>query len=465
MNHDTVDKASFSFLVYRFFQPTRLNLLVWKISTPVSFSMITYTGIMVTDTYMVGFLGESSLATAGLGGIFIWTILSFFMGLSIGVQILISHCYGKKRYVEIAKILRVSIFISLLVGLIVGVFIWYFSPYLILFLANGREFSASTVSFVRIRCFSYPFFFLFFMLRSFFDGLGKTYIGFISSFVSMCANIFLNWVLIFGHLGFSAYGTDGASSASALSVFPGLVSIFFFFLGRENYRKYLLLPIFPLRERLQILFKIFKTGLPPALDNCIMNLSFSIFYKFAAVVGTVSVAASNLIISILSISFMPGFGFGIAAITILGQAVARKKYRLAYHGVYRAAHYSAVIMATIGLLLIFLGEPILRKFSSSNADVVKEAYPALILISLVQFADAYQMVFSSALRGAGLVNWVLLVYSMSILLFMLPLSWFLGITLEGKTIGLWLGLSLWLLLICLIFRSKFRGGAWKEVSI
>ena len=65
MNHNTVQKKSFSFLVYRFFRRTRLNLLVWKISIPVSFSMITYTGIMVTDTYMVGFLGETSLATAG----------------------------------------------------------------------------------------------------------------------------------------------------------------------------------------------------------------------------------------------------------------------------------------------------------------------------------------------------------------------------------------------------------------
>ena len=464
MNHNTVQKKSFSFLVYRFFRRTRLNLLVWKISIPVSFSMITYTGIMVTDTYMVGFLGETSLATAGLGGIFIWTILSFFMGLSIGVQILIAHCYGKKRYTEIAKILRVSIVISLLVGLLIGVIIWYLSPSLIPFLANGREFVDSTISFVQIRCLSFPFFFLLFMLRSFFDGLGKTYIGFISSFTSMCANIFLNWVLIFGHLGFSAYGTNGASFASALSVFPGLISIFFFLVGRENYRKYLLIPIFSLREGMQISFKIFKTGIPPALDNCIMNLSFSVFYRFSAIVGTSSVAASNLIISILSISFMPGFGFGIAAVTILGQSVAVKKYRLAYHGVYRAAHYSAMIMGTIGLLLILMGESILRRFSTSSADIAKEAYPALILVSLVQFADAYQMVFSSALRGAGMMNWVLVVYSMSILLFMFPFSWFLGISINGGTVGLWLGVSLWILLIWIIFRSKFREGSWKEVS-
>ena len=118
----------------------------------------------------------------------------------------------------------------------------------------------------------------------------------------------------------------------------------------------------------------------------------------------------------------------------------------------------------MGILFISFGKEIIGLFSSESA-VLKETYPALIVISLVQIGDAYHMVFGSALRSAGLVFWVLKVYAFISYLVMLPIAYFLGIYLQLGSLGLWSAISIWLLCLSLIFVWKFNQGDWKTHRI
>ncbi len=80
------------------FESKQLNRQILRISLPVTLAMITHTAIMVSDSIMVGRLGQSALAAASLGGSVFWTWIAFFMGLSVGLQIIVARRHGEQRY-------------------------------------------------------------------------------------------------------------------------------------------------------------------------------------------------------------------------------------------------------------------------------------------------------------------------------------------------------------------------------
>lgn len=157
---------------------------------------------------------------------------------------------------------------------------------------------------------------------------------------------------------------------------------------------------------------------------------------------------------------MPGFAFGVAATTILGQAMGAGKYQLAKLGTFRSARFSAILMGIMGILFIVFGKEIIRIFSDDPAVII-ETFPALIVISLVQVGDAYHMVFGSALRSAGLVVWVLKVYAFISYIIMLPIAYLLGVYFQLGSLGLWSAISIWLICLSVIFVWKFNQGDWK----
>lgn len=440
---------------------SRLNRHILELSLPVFFGMLSHTLIQVSDTMMVGKLGSEAIASAGLGGIAYFTILSFLMNGSVGVQILTARRFGEGNEIEIGKIGISVLYFSIFGGFILSLLGFFLSGWVIELISDDAAIIAKASSYLAYRFLGTIFFFPVFALRGFMDGLGYTYVGMIAAFSSTFSNIFMNWVLIYGNLGFPALGVDGAAIASALSGLPAICILLLFFF-RKNIRYYLR------KSHYQFDLSILKTansiGLPSAIDGSLTNIAFMVFNKFAGLIGIDALAAFQIIISIISLSFMPGFAFGVAATTILGQAMGASKFQLAKLGTFRSARFSAFLMGIMGILFIVFGKEIINVFST-EASVLKETYPALIVISLVQVGDAYHMVFGSALRSAGLVVWVLKIYAFISYIIMLPIAYALGVYFQLGSLGLWSAISIWLLCLSLIFVWKFNQGDWKTHKI
>lgn len=440
---------------------SKLNRHILELSLPVFFGMLSHTLIQVSDTMMVGKLGSEAIASAGLGGIAYFTILSFLMNGSVGVQILTARRFGEGNEIEIGKIGISVLYFSIFGGFILSLLGFFLSGWVIELISDDAAIIAKASSYLAYRFLGTIFFFPVFALRGFMDGLGYTYVGMIAAFSSTFSNIFMNWVLIYGNLGFPALGVDGAAIASALSGLPAICILLLFFF-KKNIRYYLR------KSHYQFDLSILKTansiGLPSAIDGSLTNIAFMVFNKFAGLIGIDALAAFQIIISIISLSFMPGFAFGVAATTILGQAMGAGKFQLAKLGTFRSARFSAILMGIMGILFIVFGKEIINVFST-EASVLKETYPALIVISLVQVGDAYHMVFGSALRSAGLVVWVLKIYAFISYIIMLPIAYALGVYFQFGSLGLWSAISIWLLCLSLIFVWKFNQGDWKTHKI
>ncbi|GBF51189.1 Na+-driven multidrug efflux pump [Leptospira ryugenii] len=428
---------------------------------PVFFGMISYTAIMISDTAMVGKLGEIPLAATGFGGMVYFAVFAFLMGGSMAVQIIVARRFGEKNEAGVGNTLVNAIYVSFLLGSILSIFGFYAAPTIMNALGDDPAVIEMSGEFLAYRFLGTLLFFLGFAIRGFFDGIGVVKAGMLSSISAALSNIFMNWILIFGNLGFPAMGVKGAAIASSLSSIPALLIMFFFFFREDIlvfFKHKVWGPDFILIKELLVV------GFAPAIEGAMTNLSFAGFYKIAGLISTTTLAASSVVISCMSLSFMPGVAFGVAATTILGQAMGQGKIRLAYEGTMRSATFSALVMGSMGIVFIVFGKPLLGFFTDVRA-VISEAYPALVIVSFIQVGDAYHMVVGSALRSAGLMYWVMFAYIVISFLVMLPLAYLFGIVLKGGSIGIWIAFFIWILALALSFIRKFRKKEWINIRL
>ncbi len=447
--------------IQRVLKLTRLNQKILSLAIPVFFGMISYTAIMISDTAMVGKLGEVPLAATGFGGMVYFSVFAFLMGGSMAVQIIVARRYGEKNEIGVGNTLVNSIYVSLSLGFLLSWVGFLSGPKIMQLLGDDPEVISYAGDFLSYRFLGTGFFFLGFALRGFFDGIGIVQAGMLSSITAAVTNIFLNWILIFGNLGFPAMGVRGAAIASSLSSIPSLIVVILFFF-RKDIKLFFKAQVW--KPNFEIIKELFVVGTAPAIEGTLTNLSFAGFYKIAGLIGTTTLAASSVVISCMSLSFMPGIAFGIAATTILGQAMGQGKIRLAYEGTMRSATFSAMVMGTMGIIFIVFGRELLALFTDVPA-VIREGYPALCIVALVQVGDAYHMVVGSALRSAGMMYWVMFAYLIISFFVMLPLAYIFGILLKGGSVGIWIAFFIWILSLAISFVRKFRKKEWINIRI
>jgi putative MATE family efflux protein len=419
---------------------------------------------MIADTAMVGRLGAASIAATGAGGVIFQTVITLILGGSMGLQIIVSHRIGEGHNIEAGRFLGTGLWMSVIIGGVLMIGGMYFSEDLISVMSQDTEVKNPGSGYLFYRFASSIPLFMIFMLRAFFDGFGDTRPGMISSFAVAFVNILLNLVFIFGRpeLGIPAMGVKGAAIASLLATIPGiLVFIPFFF--RFDVKRCFSGILDTLAFRMEYIRVLMRLSTPPSLEHSLMHLSFVVFTVIAAKNGIEVLAATQIIVAILSLSFMPGFAFGTAATTLVGQAMGKNSPLRASASTWRCLLWAVVIMSGSGVIFIVFSDPILRLFTV-DPNVLKESLFALIVIAIVQPFDAMNMVFAAALRSAGLVRWVLginLVLSWGV---MLPLS-YLGTEFIGGSAPMWAAVSFWIFLLALIYGGRFIKGDWKEIHI
>ncbi len=212
--------------------------------------------------------------------------------------------------------------------------------------------------------------------------------------VSAAINAFLNYVLIFGNLGAPELGIEGAAIATVISYIFNVV-IYMLILKKPK-AKLNIIPII----RFADLKRAYNVGWGAALDRAISSMSFVFFIAIIAWYGSAELAGYQVGLRIEGIAFMPGFGFAIAAMALVGQNLGANNKEKAYNMGVISGRIAYMFMATIGFFMIILPEYIVRLFTDDQATILV-ASKYLILVGLAQIPLAIMFVYSSALRAAG----------------------------------------------------------------
>jgi MATE family multidrug resistance protein len=207
-----------------------------------------------------------------------------------------------------------------------------------------------------------------------------------------------------------------------------------------------------------------RTGVPIGGQWTIDMASFAVFTTLVARMGDEQMAASQAFVMLLSMSFMQAIGISVAASTLVGRYIGAEDHPAAIQSFRSALKFGGILGGAIALLLLSLPELLMRVFTS-DAEVIALGVPLVRLGALFQLLDAFGIVASGSLRGAGDTRWPFLAQSALAWGLFVPLAYLLGVTLEGGLLSAWVGGTIYVMVLSATLLWRFHSGAWQKIRI
>ncbi len=443
-----------------------LSARVIQLAIPVVISQLSQTLVGMVDTMMVGRLGVVPLAATGLAGLAVWMVMGAVGHLSTGTQILASRRTGQADHTAAGRALASALQAGLPLGALLTVALFWLYPLYYGLILGGPEdpLYEPSLHYTLWRISGLVPYVVVSALRGFFNGIGDTRQHMRVAIAINLLNIPLNWVFIYGHLGAPALGAPGAGLASMLATVGGMV-VFLTLAYRAGLRRrwdfhwsqVLRRPVGGLESPLHVL----RLALPASAQAFFVLAGFTLFIAMMRHVGTVEVAATNVVFTILSFSFMPGFGIGIAASTLIGQLLGAGQPQAAMRAGWEAQKLGMLLMSALGLVFLLVPDPLARLFTQDAGVITAVRWP-LRLLGCFQALDALGMTTAGCLEGAGLTAFVMRVDVGLNWLVFLPLSAVIVFGLGGGMLEAFAALAVYLSAYALILQWAYRRGEWAK---
>ena len=441
-----------------------LTRSVLRISTPAIAGLSSQMVVSVVETAMVGRLENTEvvLAALGLGLLATWAITSVFSSLATGTHVIVARRYGENDHPRAGDVLNNALLLSLIIGVTMGTLGWLFSHSILGFFSSDPQVALAGTTYMQWRFAGLLFFLFIVSYRGFFNGIGHTKVFMYSAIIVNLSNIVLNYVFIFGAFGFSRMGLSGAGLASAVSNVIGcmfFVSATFLRPYRRTYRYYK-------RWNIQrsVIMQIVKISIPVSFQNMLILVGFLVFVAITGIIGTKEQAASQVVITALFMSFLPCFGFGIGAQTLVGQSLGNGDQPLAKRFGLEAARLATYFTIVLGIIFILLPDAVIILITT-NADVAAVARPILRVAGFAQVFYAGGIVLAHALQAAGATVYVMLIEVLTHWVIFLPVCYLFGVTLGGGIMGAWLALPIYILSYSILIYMKYRKDSWLLIKV
>lgn len=428
-----------------------------KLAYPVIIGQLGIIMMGVVDSIMLGRLGPVPLAASSLGNSLIFIILIIGIGSSIVVSPLIAILVGAKRYSECGVYFRQSLLINVVLSLIMLAII-LIGVNFISYLNQPQEIISQTIIYMTIVGFSAIPLMIYQTYKQFIEGLSVMKPAMVISITANIVNAFVNWVLIFGKLGFPALGIAGAAWATFASrIFMALV-IMFYVMRSNKYKQFDV--TFHFRSlNFPVIKKILRLGLPGGFQNFFEVGAFSIAVVMIGWIGTDELAAHQIAINLASISFMGVLGISQAASIRVGNAMGGQNIANVRKAGFTGIGLGLSVMFFTGLTFLLLNK-YLPTLYISDKNVITIASKLLIIAALFQLSDGTQAVGIGILRGLTDVKGPTIITFIAYWIISLPVGYLFGFTfhlgVEGVWIGLLIGLTVSAILLTLRFNYKSK---------
>ncbi|MGH9887849.1 MAG: MATE family efflux transporter, partial [bacterium] len=344
--------------------------------------------------------------------------------------------------------------------------LWMFAvavlfPLLVAAIGPSQELSTAAVRYGWARLPGGPAVVANFVFMCFFRGIGDTRTPLYAVLGGIAVNVVLAYGLIYGELGLPRMCVAGAGIAISAGSWTILVILAGVALRRSMRARYHTQPIRPEREAM---LRFLRTSAPIGGQWLLDMTTFAIFGSVVARMGDVSMAASQAMLQLLSLSFMQANAISLASGTLVGRYIGARDLAASERS-YRSAQMLALgLSALVAILFVSAPEALLGIFSR-DARVLDLARPLLVLAAFFQVIDAVGIVAGGSLRGAGDTHWPFIVQSTLAWVLRLPAVYVGAIWLQGGVFGAWIGELSYVFVLSLAMVLRFRGGHWRSVRI
>ena len=417
-----------------------------KLSTPVILGLLGHTLVGMIDNIMVGKLDPINLAAVSLGNSYIFVAMSLGIGFSAAITPIVAEAHSEKNNEK----LKTSFINGFILCLFLGIFL-YGSILLLkgtlIYLDQPQEVVRLALPYIDIVAISLIPLLLFQALKQFVDGLSKTIYPMYATVIANIINVIINYILIFGMLGFPKLGIIGAAIGTLVSRSIMFSFLFYMLMNKDIIYDY----ISDLKSFVYNRFmikKILSLGFPTSLQMFFEVGLFTSAIWLSGLLGEIPQSANQIVLNISSMTFMVASGLSVSAAIRAGNQKGLKNYKelkrislsILLLGICFAFIFSLVIYLLRDYLPYIYIDINNQENYFENIRLVSIASKLFIIVAIFQLVDSAQVIVLGTLRGMQDVKIPTIIVFIAYWIIGFPISFILGDESLMAESGIWIGL-------------------------
>ena len=432
---------------------------IFALALPIIGGMVSQNLLNIVDTAMVGFLGDAALAAVGLGGFIVFMCQALILGISTGVQTSAARRKGEGNPERAAAILNTALVLVLIVAPIFSLVLIQLAEPVYPYLNSDPEVIERGVPYIEWRLGAIVFVGMNFAFRGYWNALDLSKLYMKTLIFMHATNIVLNYVLIFGNFGAPALGVTGAGMASAISMAVG--TVVYFYLGSRHIAEGCFLRCMASRAETASLVRV---SIPSGVQQLFFAAGLVAMFWIIGRIGTPSLAAANVLVTVLLFAILPGLGLGLACATLVGQALGSRDPDDAYQWAFDVSKVTIILLTILGLPMWLVPDLVSSIFIHEESTRELARWPMRIM-GLTMPIEAIGFAFMHGMLGAGDARRVMFVSIGTQWLLFLPLAFVIGPMLGYGLLGVWLWQGVTRTLQSALFLSMWRGRKWQQIEV
>lgn len=418
----------------------------------------------MVDSLMVSRLGSAAVAAVGLTTQPKFMGLSLFFAVNVSVSALVARRRGEKRQDSANQILLVALmFVTVAIALVSSLCVG-FANEIIRFCGSAPDTHDTAVLYYRIIMGGMIFNVLSMVINAAQRGSGNTVIAMRTNITSNVVNVIGNYLLIEGHFGFPALGIKGAALATVFGTVVACCMSVISLLKKDNFVSIFYIINNKIKPSFEPLISMVKLGFSVFIEQILMRVGFMSTAMMAAGMGTAAMAAHQVGMNIMGLTFSFGDGMQVAAVALIGRSLGEGNQEKAKaYG--RTCQKIGLCISMVIAVVYFLGGEALYKLFFVEPEIVAYGVQIIRVIIVVVLFQISQVIFMGCLRGAGDTNYTAMASTISVTFIRTGASYLLGFVAGLGMVGIWLGILADQVARFLFASIRFKQGKWTKIHI
>ncbi len=432
------------------------NKQILSIALPITLAILIPQINMLINSIFLGNVSEEALGNAGITGVFYLIFAVAGHGLNNAMQTVFSRNAGSGNPENFKTILSQGIRISLIFAAIGILFTWFVAPYIMRHIAEPAAYPQE-MSFLRIRILGLPFLFLFQMGNAFLVASLNSRFLMIAFICEALINVLFDYLLIFGHAGFTAMGFNGAAVASIIAEFSGMAVVLLVLVVTGLKKKYGLLVSFGYKK--QISKEILQVSLPLVGQYVISVTTWLIFFLLLEGRGHIAKAISNVMRNVFGIAGVFVWAFAATSNTMVGNLMGQKREADVLPAIKRIMLWS-VAFCCVPVTILNIYPEVFFSLFGQQAAFISEGISVIRMVSLGMILMSIANIWLNGVTGTGKTTINLAIELVAISLYMAYTWYFMKVHYISLAMA-WSNEFVYWTSIFIISFLYLRSGKWK----
>lgn len=434
-----------------------INSAVILLAIPMMLEMFMESVFVIVDMFWVAKLGADAIAAVGFTEAVITIVYAVAIGLSMATTAMVSRRVGEHEHEAAAIAAAQSLWLGLFVSVAVGVCGIVFADDILRLMGASNAVIEIGANYTMMMLGGSISILYLFLLNAIFRGAGDANIAMRSLWIANGINLILDPILIFGLGPIPAMGVMGAAVATTIGRSIGVFyQLYHLFGGRGRLRA----KIAHLGLHFAVAKRLARLSLGGIGQFIIAVSSWIFLMRIIAPYGSSAVAGYTIAVRIIEFTFLPAWGLGNAAATLVGQNLGANKPKRAEQSLWRAAQFNCVTLFIVAVLILLFVEQTIGLFTN-EPDIISFGADALTFFCFGYPLWALGMVATQSLNGAGDTDTPTVINFIAFWLIQIPLAWALEGHFEFGPRGVFWAILIAESIFAIMAVWVIRRGKWK----